>query len=42
MIARGNLANPSFSPDGRRLVAELRHDTDHAELRVMDNPTVGG
>jgi hypothetical protein len=42
MIARGNLANPSFAPDGRRLVAELRHDADHAELRVLDNPTGSG
>jgi Tol biopolymer transport system component len=38
MIARGNLANPHFSPDGRRLVAVLHHDADHPELRVLDNP----
>jgi Tol biopolymer transport system component len=39
-IAKGNLLDPSFSPDGRRLVALLRLD-DHAELRVLDNPTGG-
>jgi Tol biopolymer transport system component len=41
-IGKGNLVDPSFSPDGRRLVAVLRHDADHAELRVLDNPTGGG
>jgi Tol biopolymer transport system component len=41
-IAKGNLVDPSFSPDGGRLVAVLRHDADHAELRLLDNPTGGG
>jgi len=40
-IARGNLFDPSFSPEGRHLIAVLRHDADHAELRVLDNPTGG-
>jgi Tol biopolymer transport system component len=37
-IAHGNLFDPTFSPDGRRLVALLSHDADHAELRVLDYP----
>jgi Tol biopolymer transport system component len=38
-VAKGNLFDPTFSPDGRHLVVVLRHDADHAELRVLDTPT---
>ena len=41
-IGKGNLFDPTFSPDGRRLVAVLSHDADHAELRVLDYPAGSG
>ncbi len=41
-IAKGNLVDPTFSPDGQQLVVVLRHDADHAELRVLDTTAGSG
>ncbi len=37
-LASGELGDPSFSPDGRHLVAVLTKDPDHGQLYVFDLP----
>jgi hypothetical protein len=37
-LATGEFGDPSFSPDGRHLVAVLTKDPDHGELYVFDLP----